>query len=186
MKDAKIVDLFWKRSERAISESKKKYGLYCNSIAWNIMRNHEDADECEADAYQRAWKSMPGVRPKMLGPYLGKLARNSAYDKLRRSKALKRSSGTVALMLDELEECVPSQETVDTSLESKAIRAIIGTFLEKLSDKKRKMFIQRYWYLRTPPEIADDLGISATNVTTTLGRLRDKLKAELEKGGIEI
>ena len=32
MNDTEIVDLYWKREERAVEETAKKYGTYCYSI----------------------------------------------------------------------------------------------------------------------------------------------------------
>lgn len=40
MEDAHIVDLFWARSENAISEASAKYGDYCHSIAYSTMPNY--------------------------------------------------------------------------------------------------------------------------------------------------
>ena len=45
MEDDSIVNLYWARSENAISETSKKYGNYCHSIAYGILGNIEDADE---------------------------------------------------------------------------------------------------------------------------------------------
>jgi hypothetical protein len=41
MKDEQILDLYWKRSEMAISETEKKYGRYCYSIAYQILSDEE-------------------------------------------------------------------------------------------------------------------------------------------------
>ena len=51
MDDKQIVDLYWERSETAISETSKKYGKYCRYIAFNILRNDEDSEECVNDTY---------------------------------------------------------------------------------------------------------------------------------------
>ena len=55
MDDKQIVDLYWERSEAAISETSKKYGKYCRYIAFNILHNDEDSEECVNDTYLRAW-----------------------------------------------------------------------------------------------------------------------------------
>jgi len=55
MDDNKIIDLYWKRSESAITETDKKYGRYCNTIAFNILHNREDAEECVNDTYFKVW-----------------------------------------------------------------------------------------------------------------------------------
>ena len=51
MDDTTIVQLYWDRDERAIPATSGKYGNYCNSIAWNILGNREDAEECVMDLY---------------------------------------------------------------------------------------------------------------------------------------
>ena len=45
MEDSQIVDLYWERNEQAIRAAASKYGGYCYSIAYNILRSREDADE---------------------------------------------------------------------------------------------------------------------------------------------
>jgi RNA polymerase sigma-70 factor (ECF subfamily) len=67
MDDQKIIDLYWSRSETAITETDRKYGKYCYSIAYNILTNNEDAEESVSDAYMAAWKAMPPKRPSGTG-----------------------------------------------------------------------------------------------------------------------
>ena len=47
MNDDKIVDLYWIRSEDAITETSIKYGKYCYGIAYNILADAEDAEDAE-------------------------------------------------------------------------------------------------------------------------------------------
>ena len=49
MEDTAIIDLYFAREERAIGETGKKYGSYCRTIAFNILRSREDAEECVSD-----------------------------------------------------------------------------------------------------------------------------------------
>ena len=55
MEDNRIVDLYWARSESAITETASKYGKYCYAIAYNILCDNEDADESVNDTYLGAW-----------------------------------------------------------------------------------------------------------------------------------
>lgn len=75
MEDNRIVDLYWARSEDAITETSEKYGKYCYSIAYNILSNAEDADESVNDTYLDAWHNMPPHRPSILSTFLGKITR---------------------------------------------------------------------------------------------------------------
>lgn len=51
MEDAQIIELFFARSEDAISELDKKYGKLCHKLADNILASAQDAEECVNDAY---------------------------------------------------------------------------------------------------------------------------------------
>ena len=113
MEDSKIVQLYWDRSPDAISQTAKKYGKYCTSIARNILGNHEDAEECVNDMYMRAWNSMPDHRPSVLSTYLGKITRNLAFNQYKREHADKRGGSEISAILDELGECVSGKENVE-------------------------------------------------------------------------
>ena len=64
MKDEEMVGLYWMRSEDAVAATAEKYGNYCYSIAFSILHNAEDAEECVNDAYLAAWNSIPPHRPE--------------------------------------------------------------------------------------------------------------------------
>lgn len=81
MDDDKIVELFWQRAESAIRETEKKYTRYIKYIAYRILGNHEDAEECENDVYLKTWNSIPPNRPNVLPAFLAKITRNLALDK---------------------------------------------------------------------------------------------------------
>ena len=51
MDDSQIIDLFFARSELAISELDAKYGKVCHKLAHNILDSRQDAEECVNDAY---------------------------------------------------------------------------------------------------------------------------------------
>lgn len=95
MEDARIVDLYWARSENAIAETSAKYGKYCYAIAYNVLANHEDADESVNDTYLDAWNNMPPHRPSILSTFLGKshgeYPLTNGVDGLRKREAAARS-----------------------------------------------------------------------------------------------
>lgn len=105
MDDGQIIDLYWARSEAAISETAKKYSKYCHTIAFHILHNHEDSKECVNDTYRRAWGAIPPRRPNRLSTFPGKITRNLSLNKYEQYAAEKRGSGQVPLALDELHSC---------------------------------------------------------------------------------
>ena len=87
MEDEKIIDLFWARSENAISETDKKYRNRCLYIANSILNDIQDSEECLNDTYLTAWNLMPPNKPSHLSSFLGKITRRISIDKWRKQNA---------------------------------------------------------------------------------------------------
>lgn len=183
MEDSRIVDLYWQRSEDAISETRSKYGKYCRYIAKRILENEQDAEECENDAYMKAWNAIPPHRPESLKAFLGKLVRRLALDRYSYNTAQKRDS-RMAVCLEELQECIPSSSS-DVA-EEEELRTAINGFLESLSENTRILFLRRYWYMCSVKEIAKSMDMSESNVKVTLMRTRNRFKEYLESEGIAL
>lgn len=181
MEDEKIIDLYWSRSETAISETDQKYGRYCFSIAKNILANKEDAEESVSDTYLAAWNAMPPQRPSLLATFLGKITRNLAIDRWRAQNRQKRGGGEITLALEELEDCIAGQSSVVAAMERKRFTDVFNRFLDTLPDTERRIFLCRYWYLDPVAEIADRFDFSVSKVTSMLHRTRKKLHTVLEK-----
>lgn len=185
VEDKKIVDLYWERSEAAISETEKKYGKYCHYIAFSILHSEEDSDECVNDAYLAAWNAMPPHKPNRLASFLGKLTRNLAINRYVHNRAQKRSAPT-ELILDEVGEFIPDSDGSRPIADEIALKDAINSFLSSLKKRERILFIRRYWYLCSVESLARDLNMSVSNVKVTLLRTRGKFKAYLENEGIDI
>lgn len=181
MKDDGIVDLYWARSENAISETSKKYGNYCYSIAYNVLGNAEDADESVNDVYLEAWNNIPPHRPSVLSTFLGKITRRISIDKWRGRTAEKRGGGETVLVLDELSDCIPSNRSVEHEAEAAELSRLINNFVMALSPMDRRVFICRYWYLDPIADIAQRFGFSQSKVKMMLHRQRKKLLDYLER-----
>ncbi len=187
MEDEEIVELFWKRSESALTEVEHKYFKYCRSIAFSILRCNEDAEECVNDAFARAWNAIPPARPSVLRTYLGKITRNLSLNALEKINAEKRGFGQVPLALSELDECISGYDSEsDWHIEEKMITQTVNKFLGRLTLEQQRVFVRRYWYTSSIEEIATDYGLSQSKVKSILFRLRKKLKRELEKEGISL
>ena len=183
MEDSRIIDLYWARSQDAITETRTRYGRLICSIAMKILRIREDADECENDTYMKAWNSMPPQRPNILSAFLGKIARNLALDRYDREHAQKRGGSQIPLILDELEECIPAEGGMELPIE---MRDILNRFLEGQTETARKVFLRRYWFGDSVKEIAQMYGLGESRVKMTLLRSRDALREYLEAEGVNI
>ena len=184
MEDERIVDLYWKRSDLAISETDRKYGRYCHTIAYNICGTVEDAEECVNDTWLRAWELMPDQRPTVLSTFLGRITRNFAINCIKAKRRTKRGGGEATLALDELEECIPGGTDPAHVLEEKELEEAIGAFVADLPQSDRTIFILRYWHVASVAEIAEKLHSGRGRIKSSLFRSRKKLRACLEKEGL--
>lgn len=184
MKDNEIIDLYWERKEEAVSATADKYGNYCHSISYNILHSDEDAEECVNDTYLGTWKSIPPQRPDRLSTYLGKITRNLSLNRFKQYTAEKRGLGQTELVLSELEDCIPSETSVEQVVEEMVLVKSINQFLYAQPWQKRNIFVRRYWYLYPIREIAEAYGMSDSKVSSLLFRMRNELKIHLEKDGI--
>ena len=184
MEDHRIVDLYWERSESALSETSNKYGKMLNGISYSLLSSKEDAEECVNDTYLEAWQKMPTDRPSYLGAYLAKIVRFISIDRFRAAHRQKR--GRAVELTDELCECIPSGMTPSEELENHRIAALINDFLSDLDEEKRMIFVRRYFYSDGISDISDKMSISVPKVKTTLHRLRTELREYLEKEGVSI
>lgn len=184
MEDRQIVDLYWARSESAITETMSKYGSYCHRIAFNILTDEGDAEECVNDTCLAAWNSMPPHRPALLSTFLGKLTRRLSIDRWRAKRAERRGGGEVALALEELSECIPSGVDVEWEVENAETARMIDAFIRSLPPAERRVFICRYWYLDSVSAICQQFGFSPGKVKSMLYRTRRKLSAYLTEGGV--
>ena len=184
MEDSAIVELYWQRSDRAIEESERKYGSYCEYIARSICGNGEDAGECVNDTWLLAWNSMPDKRPKRLAAFLGCLTRHLAIDRVRAESSQKRGSGEMPLALDELGECLTARSDPVREAEQRELEESIRKWLRSLNETERLVFLGRYYYLLSIPQIAGHFGYSVSKTKSILFRLRGRLRCYLEKEGL--
>ena len=184
MEDSAIVELYWQRSDRAIKESARKYGCYCEYIARSICGNREDAGARVNDTWLAAWNAMPDQRPKRLAAFLGCLTRHLAIDRVRAESSRKRGSGEMTLALDELSECLAAQTDPAREAEQRELEESVRKWLRSLNETERLVFLGRYYYLLSIPQIAGRFGYSESKTKSILFRLRCRLRSYLEKEGL--
>ena len=179
MDDNKIIELYWRRDEDAITQTKECYGGRLRALSYRILHSHEDAEECENDTYMKAWESIPPQKPRHFFAYLAKICRNTALKMLEKQKAEKRSAVLVELS-QELTECLPDKHSLENTAEQE-LGDIISTFLKTVSRENRIIFIRRYFLSETISDISKALGISESKVKSSLFRTRNKLRNYLSE-----
>ena len=185
LSDEQIIELYFAREERAIAETDKKYCQYLHTVAYSILANDQDAEECLQDTYLRVWHAIPPQRPSIFHAFLAKITRNLSLNRLKTANRQKRVPSEASVSLQELEECVSDEDSLARQLQSAAIARAINCYLDGVSDRRMYVFISRYFYALTIPQIAKRLSCSASSVNRELAEIRRELRIELEKEGIE-
>ncbi len=183
MEDRNIIELYFGRSERALEETGKKYGKYCHGIALRLLGIREDAEECVNDTYLAAWDAIPPERPASLRAFLGRLTRNLAISRWRKNRASRRYAGVEA-QLEELSECLPSNENIELELEGRELGEVISRWLDGLPIRDRRLFVLRHFYGLGVEELARESGEKPNTVSQRLRRLRADLRVLLEQEGV--
>lgn len=186
VRESEILDLYFERNEKAISETASLYGDAVMKISRNILKNESDSEENENDTYVSLWNSIPPQRPQSLIAYISKTARNLALNKLDKRNTLKRSAHKDALSIHELDECTPSNLSVENDADSKLLSETISKFLRSEREDARNIFIRRYFFCDSVKDIAELLSLSESKVKSSLMRTRGRLKDHLLKEGFII
>ena len=183
MTDTEIINLFFERSEQAIDELAKKYGNAVARVARNILGNEQDTEECVNDTYLGTWNAIPPHRPSPLRTFVCKIARNLATKKYHANTAVIRNS-QYDLVLDELEEYLADNSSVEEAYDAKELAEAINGFMATLNYSDRFIFTRRYWYSDPVKDIAKMADSTTNSVTVRLFRIREKLRLYLEKEGL--
>ena len=177
MEDKQIIELYFARDELAVSATQEKYGGLLSGIALKILGESQAAEECINDVYLSLWRTIPPESPDNLRAYSCKIVRNTAFNQLRYNLAEKRLVHA-EISLDELEETL-SDGISPQAFENVDFKIVVNEFLEGLKPEARKVFLKRYFFLDTVPQIAADMGISESKVKSLLFRTRARFKSHI-------
>lgn len=177
MNDSQIIELYFARNQRALSESQTKFGAYCTSVARNILNDDRDVEEAVNQTWFESWKVIPPQKPDILSAFLGKITRNISLNMIRSRSAQKRQAD-FAESYSELEEIVGTS-SVEDEISAKDLAGSINRFIAELPEIQQKIFVCRYWYFDSVEEIGKRFGFSKSKVKSTLYRIRKKLHKHL-------
>ena len=180
MEDKKIIALLWQRAESALDALAEKFGRGLLALARNILPDRRDAEEAVSDTYLALWHAIPPAKPDPLPPYVYRVGRNTALNRLRRDTAQKRSAWEVSL--DELSNSL-SGPSLEAHVEARGLGRAIDAFLDTQSQSTRIIFLRRYWFGDSVKDIAKLLAMKESAVSVRLLRTREKLKDYLTEEG---
>lgn len=184
LSDDQIIELYWQREEKAISETENKYGKYLYTIAYNIVHNRSDCEECLNDTYLGTWNSIPPAKPCAFRAFLSRIMRNIAVDKYRKASASRRIPSELVVSMEELDECMICDNSYDEEQAVADIVRVLNEYLRNASDRDSLVFICRYYYSDKISQIARMLKVSERTIQRELARIREELRERLAKEGI--
>ena len=181
LSDEQIIQLYWDRNETAITATDEKYGRYLYTIAYNVLHDRLDCEECLNDTYLGTWNRIPPTRPAAFMVFLSKIMKNIAVDRHRKNTAEKRVPGELTASLDELEDCIPIPEE-----EANVLIPLLSEFLRREEKLDRLLFVGRYFHACPVKLLARKSGLTENNVSVRLFRIRDRLRVYLEARGYRL
>ena len=179
MDDAKIVELYFRRDEKAIEETDFKYKNYQFSIAYNLVHGKRDCEECLNDTYLAAWNAMPPSRPNVLKAFLTTIVRRIAINRYHSN--LRHSE--MQASLDELNGILADDTRVEEEVNAKELGLTLSRCLRSLPARRRFLFLSRYYIAQPIDTIAKAVGLSRSMVNKELAAIRKALKEQLESEG---
>ncbi len=186
MPDETIIELYWNRDESAIFETDFKYKKYLLRIAYNILNNESDSEESLNDTYFGVWNAIPPTRPNVFKAFLTVIMRRTAIKRYHSKTRKSDVPSEMTVALTELEDIVRNGGDVETAFDTEKLGQVINEFVRSLSDRKRFIFISRYYEAEPIDAIAKALSLSRSSVNKELASIRTALKAKLESEGYSI
>ena len=183
--DDKLIALFFDRAEDAVERTEQKYGRYIYSIAHNLLNDEEDSKECVNDTLCILWPHLPPDKPNCFKSYIAAIVRHAALERLKSRSREKRVPLGNITNLDELAECLPSSDSVESAQEQAELKRLLDRFVKGLSKRKRYIFISRYYLFDSIERIAHALHTSPSTVSRDIAAIKKELKKELIEGGLE-
>ena len=183
MSDEQIVELYWQRNEQAIHETDIKYKQFLLSVAYNIVHDIRDGEECLNDTYIDAWNKIPPARPPLLQAFLATIMRRTAIDRYKANKRQKRIPTELTSSLSDLEDLIVAGEDVYSEIEAKDLGRVISEFVRTLSERRMYIFMSRYYFARSISEIAKLLDCSESTINKEIAAIKQDLKSKLKREG---
>ena len=184
--DEQIIELYWQREEKAIQETDKKYGQFLFRIAYNILHDRLDCEECQNDTYLGVWNAIPPTRPAVFPAFITQIMRCIAINRYKEKTSKKRIPSEYTISMDDVKDALHSDESVDDEYMAEEVGKIINDYVRSLTHRQRYIFIDRF-YLAEPVEtIAKDLSISVPTVYREIDKIKQGLKLHLERNEVYI
>lgn len=184
--DNKLIELYWQRNEQAISETDVKYGKLLYHIAFGILHDREDCDECKNDTYLGIWNAIPPTRPNLFAAFITKIMRSIAINRYHGKMTQKHIPTELTVSMDDLCEHLHDDNTPETEHDARELGKLISDFVRSLTDRQRYIFMERYYFVSTIDSIAGELCVGLATVHREIEKIKQGLRVHLERNGVNV
>lgn len=184
--DEKIVEMYWQRDPDAIQETDSKYGSLLWTVAYNILCDTEDCEECRNDAYLDIWNAIPSTRPTSFAAFCMRIMKRIAIDRYKEKTRKKRIPSQLTMSIEDLSNSISSGVSVEAEYDAKELSQMITDYVHSLNDRQRYIFIDRYYMLEPVERTAAELQISVQTVYREIEKIKRGLKNYLEGNGVHV
>lgn len=182
--DEQIIDMYWNREEQAIQETDRKYGNYLFTIAYNIVYDSCDCEECKNDTYLRVWNAIPPTRPNVFQAFITTVMRNIAINCYKEKISKKHIPSELTVSMEDINGIMHGGTSVEAVYEAAQIGKLINDFVRTLSIRQQHIFIDRFYLAESVEKTAKDLSISVPTVYRHINKIKRDLKLYLERNGV--
>ena len=183
--DEKIIDMYWERNPDAIQETNQKYGPMLRNVAYNILYDVQDCEECQNDTYLKIWNAIPDSRPPAFPAFIIRIIRQVAIKRYLEKTRKKRIPSQLTVSLEELES-ISGGSSVEEVCEAKELGRLITEYVKLLDERQRYIFIDHYYAAEPIEKTASELSISPRTVYNDIKKIKHGLKEYLEKNGVHV
>lgn len=179
MDDAEMMSLRERDDEQWYGLLIDRYTGYVTAIIGGIMKGAvpaTDIEEIAADVFFRVWRNRAEIRSASVKPYIAKVARNAAIDRLRLKGA------QLVPYEDDVLQVSFSERPDDLTI-IREQRDIVEEAVQAFQPPDREIFIRHYYFGEAVKAIADSLGLNTQTTKTKLRRARLKLRDILQERG---
>lgn len=184
--DEEIIELYWEREEKAIQETDNKYGKLLFKIAYNVLNDKSDSEECQNDAYLGIWNAIPPARPSVFPAFIVRIMRRIAIDYYRRKARKKNIPSQLVISMDDLSCCIHSKEEIDSNLNAKELGRLVSDYVRSLSKKQQYIFVSRFYMSNSVDEIAKEMNVTTSNVYKAIDKMKKGLRKYLIKSEVNL
>jgi len=184
--DEKIIDMYWERNPNAIQETDEKYGALLRNVAYNILSDALDCEECQNDTYFDVWNAIPSARPTAFSAFIVQIMRRTAIDRYRKKSSKRRVPSQMTLSIEDLENSICNSLSIEEAYEAKEIGKMVNDYVASLNDRQRYIFIDRYYMAESVEKIASDLAIPVKTAYLEIGKIKKGLRKYLERNGVHV